>query len=282
MNTLKKILIAIAFSALSVTFTSNATLIPAWDFIVDSAFTGSTYTAGTGIPIESNTNTQFNQPTTLSWGDQVDQSNLDISFNSIVPASNGNVSGTIITDGPANQTALLVHNNIAIPKESSVLETALLSTLLQIVPSGFPFPEPIISTPISFNILFFETPNSGGTCGGVDCSNDIFLITLPPSVIFDQGEGSLNEQFAIGQHTYNTELKLVSTLNGSGLAVLSDGICSRIDGVANGCIGLTTVEAKSNEFKVMMKVTLIPEPSSILLLSLALFGIFARMRNKHI
>ncbi|RHW77875.1 THxN family PEP-CTERM protein [Colwellia sp. RSH04] len=277
MNTLKKILVTFTFSMLSIAFSSNATPITAWDFIVDSAFTGPTiYTAGTGTPTESNTNTFFNAPTTLSWGDQEDQSSLDISS-----GSNGNVWGNNLANGTAAQTALLVHNNITIPGGSSVLQSTVLSTVLQVTPAGLPFP--LVPPPaIAFDIFFKETPNVGGLCGGVACANDIFVITMPPGVIFNQGEGTLNQQFGIGQYTYNTELKLVSTTNGSGLAVLNDAICNRVPGASNGCVGLTTLEKESNEFKVMMKITQVPEPSVILLMSLALFGIFASMRNKHI
>ncbi|TPH15170.1 THxN family PEP-CTERM protein [Litorilituus lipolyticus] len=277
MNTLKKILVTFTFSLLSIAFTSNATPITAWDFIVDSAFTGPTvYTAGTGTPTESNTNIFFGAPTTLAWGDQVTQSSLDISS-----GNNGNVTGFNLANGDSAQTALLVHNNIAIPGASSVLESTVLSTVLQITPTGFPFP---ITPPpaIAFDIFFKETPNVAGICGGVACSNDIFVITMPAGVIFDQGEGTLNQQFGIGQYTYNTELRLISTTNGSGLSVLNNTICDRVPGATNGCIGLTTVEGESNEFQVMMRITQVPEPSGILLMSLALFGIFASMRNKHI
>ena len=150
------------------------------------------------------------------------------------------------------------------------------------MPAGFGFPPADLINALNFDIKFFETPNAGGMCGGVLCANDIFIISMPDGVVFDQGEGTLNEQFSIFEHTYNTELKLVSTQTGTGLSVLNDDICDRVLDDHNGCIGLTTFEAQSNEFKVMMTITHVPEPSTILLLSLALFGIAVRMKNEHI
>ena len=279
MNIFKKILTTLTLSTLGFAYSSNATpIITSWDFIVDSAFTASSYSTGTGTPTESNDNLLFsNTPTKLSWGNQVNQSSLDIGS-----GNNGNVSMNGLASGVATETSRLIHNNITIPGGSSVLESATLSTLLQLVPAGFGFPAADLTNALSFDIKFFETPNINGTCGGVLCENDIFIISMPDGVVFDQGEGTLNEQFSIFEHTYNTELKLVSTQTGTGLSVLNDDICDRVLDDHNGCIGLTTFEAQSNEFKVMMTITYVPEPSTILLLSLALFGIVARMKNKHI
>jgi hypothetical protein len=279
MNTLKKILTALTLSSLGFAYSSNATpIITSWDFIVDSAFTASSYTDGTGTPTETNGNTLFGDaPTNLAWGNQVNQSSLDIGS-----GSNGNVSMNGLSNDVATETSRLIHNNISIPGGSSVLETATLSTLLQLVPAGFGFPPADLINALNFDIKFFETPNVGGMCGGVLCANDIFIISMPDGVVFDQGEGTLNEQFSIFEHTYNTELKLVSTQTGTGLSVLNDDICDRVLDDHNGCIGLTTFEAQSNEFKVMMTITHVPEPSTILLLSLALFGIAGRMKNEHI
>jgi hypothetical protein len=280
MNTLKKTLTALIFSTLGFSFTTSATpVITSWDFIVDSAFTDSSYSIGTGTPTESNDNVLFGEPTNLAWGNQAIQSSLDIGSGSL-----GNVWMNGLSSGTAAETSRLVHNNITIPGGSSGLITATLSTLLQLVPAsgglGFPPADPINA--LDFDIFFKETPNISGMCGGVPCSNDIFVIAMPTGVIFDQGEGTLNQQFTIAEHTYNTELKLVSTLNGTGLSVLHNDICDKVPGAENGCIGLTTFEKQSNEFKVMMTITHVPEPSTILLLSLALFGIAASARNKHV
>ena len=278
MNTLKKFITALTLSTLGFAFTTSATPIyTEWDFIVDSAFTSFAYTAGDGATNETMDNILLTAPTILAWGDQVSQSSLDISSGSL-----GNITGDDLPSGTAVQTALLIHNNISIPDDSKFLDTATLSTLLQLVPANAGFPPPVLGNAIAFDILFKETLNTGGLCGGVLCENDIFIMTMPPGVIFDGDEGTLNQQFSILEHTYNIELKLVSTDNGTGLSVLHNDICDRVDGAGEDCIGLTTFEGQSNEFKVMMTITYVPEPSTILLLSLALFGIVASMKNKHI
>ena len=278
MNTLKKFITALTLSTLGFAFTTSATPIyTEWDFIVDSAFTSFAYTAGDGATNETMDNILLTAPTILAWGDQVSQSSLDISSGSL-----GNVTGDDLPSGTAVQTALLIHNNISIPDDSKFLDTATLSTLLQLVPANTPFPAPVLGNALAFDILFKETLNTPGLCGGVPCGNDIFIMTMPPGVIFDGSEGTLNQQFSIFEHTYNIELKLVSTLNGTGLSVLHNDICDRVAGADADCIGLTTIEGQSNEFQVMMTITYVPEPSTILLLSLALFGIVASMKNKHI
>ncbi|WP_019029588.1 THxN family PEP-CTERM protein [Colwellia piezophila] len=284
MNTLKKFITTLTLSTLGFAFSATATpIITEWDFIVNSAFTGATFTTpGTGTPTTSLTNLLFTAPTNLAWGDQVEQSSLDISSGSL-----GLVFGEDLASGDAVQTSLLVHDNVIIPGGSSVLATAILSTVLQIFPANtlpnigdYDDPaEPLDA--LAFNILFFETPNGPGQCGGVPCENDIFIITMPEGLVFDEGEGTLNQLFSIGHHTYNTELKLVATDPGTGLAVLDDFICNRVPGAGNGCIGLTTFEGQPNEFRVMMTITSVPEPSTILLLSLAMFGIVGSMRNKQ-
>ncbi len=281
MNTLKNIFTGLIFSTLCVAFMSNATpVITDWDFIVDTAFTSTTYTAGTGTPTETNTNLIFGAPTTLAWGDQVIQSSLDVSSGTL-----GRVAGNGLTSNTPVQTSLLTHNNIVIPGASSVLSTAILSTVLQLTPGagGALLPLAILPPALAFNVSFTETPNNNNcTYIIIPCSNDIFVITMPPGIVFDAGTGTLNQQFTIAEHTYNTELKILPATFGSGLAVLDDAICARVLGAGNGCIGLTTIESQVNSFKTMMTISKIPEPSSILLISLALIGIANVVRNKHI
>lgn len=273
----KNVIAAITLSSLSITFTSNATpVITEWDFIVDSAYTASSFTDGSGTPNLTGTNALFGAPTNLAWGDQAQQSSIDISSGNL-----GNVTGVNLALGTSMETALFVHDNISIPLGSSGLETAILSTLLQITPASAGFSMPDLSGILAFDISFNETSNIAGLCGGVLCANDIFILSLPEAVSFNDGEGTINQQFSIFEHTYNTELKLVSTETGTGLSILNDIICARVPGIESGCIGLTTFEEQSNEFRVLMTITHIPEPSTLLLLSLVLFGTAVSVRSKR-
>ncbi len=275
MNTLKKILLTLTFSTLGVAFTSNATPITSWDWEVDTAFTD--YDPAADINA-SDTNTWWGDPTFLSWGTEAnifdEISSLDVSS-----GSSGNKSGTGLASGDWALTATLTHNNFIITGNS--LSSAQLSTKLQIAPNGMSLDDGLPA--LMFDILFEETPNAAPcTYGGIiPCSNDIFVIDLfgagGDDIVFDPITGSFNQQFSIGQYTYNIAI-LVDTL-----AELHPDICARA-GVQGGasCIGLTTVENQENAFDVNMRITQVPEPASILLLSLALLGIFASMRNKHI
>jgi len=276
MNTLKKIVTALTFSTLCIAFTSSATpIITEWDWEVDTAFTDFAH----AVDVTGTVPNDYwdDDPTLLSWGIPVgsDQSSLDVSS-----GSSGNTSGDI-TGSETVQTATLTHNNFVINAPEGditrILTAAELSTNLMLTYDDggdvtFSLPS------LVFDILFKETPNSG-TCAVesiIKCS-DIFLISLSPDsgeAIID-GAGNFLQYFDIEEHTYQAKISV------SGLGLLVDPVCSAA-GATSPCIGLTTVERQSNEFDVFLKITLVPEPASILLMSLALFGIFASARNKHI
>ena len=280
MTALKKIITALAFSSLCVTYTSHATpIVEDWNFIVDTAFTEfnhATEVAGT------NTNTYFSAPTTLSWGIPLgsNQSSLDVSS-----GSNGNVIGTVETDGASVQTASLIHNNFVIdfpltngdPDPTKALTDATLKTKLQLDPLGANSDPFLINPPeLVFDITFKETPNDG-PCADVTSPipcNDIFVIDLLGSGgVFDPISSSFNQMFTLGDHNYNVRLAVV------GLGILANPVCAAA-GADDGCIGLTTIENRINSFAVNMSISLVPEPSVILLMSLALLGIAVSTRNK--
>ena len=281
MNTLKKILLTLTFSTLGVAFTSSATpIVTDWDFVVDTAFTA--HTPGNPDVVGSNNNGEWAAPTTLTWGTDIGngQSSLDVSSGN---NGFGSTMGSLMTNGASAITATLEHDNNVI--RGSSLDTAILSTQIFLDPIAPANPYALIPgfipPALSFNVNFSETPNAG-TCADatspVKC-NDIFVINLLGAAIngitYNPITNTLSQVFSIFEHSYRAEIKV------DGLGTLADPVCTAA-GAQLGCVGITTVENQLNSFDVSLRIALVPEPSSILLLSLALFGIFASMRNKHI
>jgi hypothetical protein len=285
MNTLKKILTTFIISTLCVAFTSNATpIVTDWAFIVDSAFTG--FNPDDPDVTASNNNTFWSSPTTLTWGTSTGDgpSSLDVSSGN---EGNGSTSGFLVTDGLSELTSTLTHNNN--PITGATLTNAVLSSSIFLNPIAPLNPYSVVSggrpPALSFNINFKETVNSGN-CADVTSPadnkcNDIFVINLLEAaqngigVSFDPLTNTLTQMFGIAEHTYRAEIAV------EGLDTLADPVCAAA-GAASGCVGITTIEKQANPFDVRLRISLVPEPSSVLLMSLALFGIFASMRNKHI
>ena len=274
MNTLKKFITAVSISLLSFTFTASATPIDMWDWEVDSAFTLFS-PDGVGEVIGSDDNHWWLDPSKLSWGDN----NSSLTLGGV----NGHFEGEDLANDVSALTASLIHSNFII-FSGATLTSATLSTKLQLAPASFPLAGFI--PPLLFNIVFKETSN-GATCSygvdledfpeGLHCEDDIFVIdTFGTGIDFNPFTNTFNQKFGLMGYTYNIELAIDS------LAELADDVCARVGGGDPGCIGITTHEQQMNSFDVNMTITLVPEPSTILLMSLALFGIVASMRNKHI
>jgi hypothetical protein len=280
MNTFNKIITALTISTLCVTFSSHAIpIVNNWDFVVDTAFTDFNHaTDVTG----SNNNAFFsNAPTTLSWGIPLgtNKSSLDVSS-----GSNGTVTGSVLTDGAAETTASLIHNNFVIDfpgnNPTRALTDAKLSTILRLAPSGNPVQA--IAPPLVFDITFKETSNSGqcSDVSSINGCNDIFVIDLESSgATFDPNSSSFNQEFSFMGYSYIVSLGVL------GLGALDDPVCLDA-GVGTGCIGLTTIEDAVNQFDVAMSITSngpeirrVPEPSAILLMSLALLCILVSNRK---
>ena len=289
MNTLKKFITALTLSALGFTFTANATPITEWGFIVDTFFTDSTHQEEyLALPtlglFEELLPHPDGDPTKLRWGDKEDEdlrSYLDVSATGVDGwTDNGRVEGMIETNGAAVQTAELVHFNWPIPLASKLLETAELTTSLSLTypGDGTVFPPTLI-----FDILFRETVNTEpcdvpsdpdfGPC------DDIFIIGLSEDsgeATIDPLTGDIIQFFSVDEYLYQ-----ITIVVGGIFPINDSDICGAV-GAGNPCVGLTTHERFSNGFAVMTDIRLVPEPSTVLLMSLALFGIVASMRNKHI
>lgn len=261
MNTLKKAITVLTLSTLGFTFTANAgPIVTAWDWVVDTAFTA--FAPGTvngsldNIYWDSQTLALNDAPTTLSWGNN--NSSL------VIGGVNGHTEGDNLANGMLTQTTSLTHNNFVI--NGGALTSAQLSTRLLLDPNPKAGLFDVMPPALVFDISFLETFN--------DNSCEVASIT-PCRDIFVINAGDFNQQFMLDGNVYNVELLV------DGLDVLTNEACDAV-GVADGCIGFTTAENASSPFAVNMRITSVPEPSSILLLSLALFGIIASTRSKRI
>lgn len=268
MKALKKLITVLTLSTLGFAFTSNAALITNWDFNVDTAFTA----FGPGAVDGSNENAYWQtQPgeadTLLTWGTSTGDGRSSLE----VAGSNGlgNSSGMVATDGLAVGTSTLIHTNF--PITGDTLQDATLRSRLTLTPNAPVGPaRPPLN--LAFDIKFLETLNQEPcVVNSIIPCRDIFVVS--PG-------GPFNQMFIVDDFSYNLELLV------SGLGALSDEACSAAL-APSGCQGFTTIEGQTNRFDVSMKitsqpvVTSVPEPSSILLLSLAMFGIVASSRSKH-
>ncbi|TMM43962.1 THxN family PEP-CTERM protein [Colwellia ponticola] len=260
MKIFKKAITVLTLSTLGLTFTASAgPIVTAWDWVVDNAFTAfappTNANPALGV-LGINDNTYWSAPTTLIWGSNASSLALG--------GVNGNTSGTNLANGALTQTTSLTHNNFVINGAS--LTSATLSTRLLLDPNPGVLPFDITPPALTYDISFLET-NNDGSCevvSPIPC-NDIFVI-----------DGSdFSQPFMYDGNMYNVELLI------SGLEVLSNTACTAA-GAAEGCLGFTTVENASNTFAVDMRITAVPEPSTILLLSLAMFGIVMSVRSKRV
>ena len=126
---------------------------------------------------------------------------------------------------------------------------------------------------IDYQIKFFETPNSVGTCavvGSLTPCDDIFVLT----------SGLLNEAFVYDGISYFVNAFPIAD---GMLNSLDDRTCTAA-GVARNCLGFTTGEGKSNKLTFGLSISTLPlsvepppsspvsEPASLALLGLALAG----------
>lgn len=264
---------------------ASAVPVTEWGFTLDSGFTSTTYTSGINLVQETNTNTYWNAPSTLSWGGffSGNRSSIDVGG-----ATNGQYSGTVTTDGGAVNTITFTHTNNTIPLTNRSLLSAQLSdriVLNPLLPNSSYDPNAELNLPsLKFNINFTETLNIFGTCATTSPTpcNDIFVLDIEGAG-FNPANNSINQNFSfqdptsLETHDYNARIFI------DGLGILEDSACTAA-GVGPGCIGLTTVENQTNAFQVSLDITtkqfFVPEPGILALLGVGLVGMGYRRSKK--
>lgn len=235
---------AVALAALAAISPAAEAAVISWDYAVEAAFTGATFSGGT---------TPAFPATTLSWG----RSSVGPSSLAIAPFLVEGQVDTFIGIGtpPAGFAApgiSLTHNNRPITGGS--LRTAVLSTsviLDPLIPDGAPL------APMGFDISigFSETPNSG-TCAVADSPtpcNDIFVLIggLPNfNFFYDAGDGDGLVEYLVN----------VFPLAGDSLGALDDAACLAA-GQPAGCVGLTTPERQSSTVPFGFTISAAPVPT---------------------
>jgi hypothetical protein len=255
---------------------ASAVLITDWSWRVEATFTAAAPSAPPADAVTAflpNATFPIAGPppafnfTRLQWGGDTGfgQSTLQIMNPSLVSPPLAPIQTNM---GPEN-TLLLRHSNFAISPFANALSTATLSAQLLLTPL-LPPGSSIGPLTADFDIRFKETQNNLGVCpaGDPNPCDDIFVITNPEVL-------TTPVQFIIDDFVYTV------TQGAFGLGPIPAGACTAA-GVLAGCIGFVTEEGSISELQTFIAITatLIPEPSVLGLLGIALAGLgFARRRK---
>jgi len=184
---------------------ANAGIVTQWDYVIDSGFTSSTYTAGStndpgpGLIYETNDNTYWTgetgspAPSTLTWGPDftgntghgegsgpteylngrsaIDVGGLNTLTDPITELTNpGNYTGSVATNGGEVDTVKFTHFNRVIPRTNQSLLGGVLSDRIVLnptAPGDYVGSGPLLPPAIIFDFTFTETSNTAtpGECG---------------------------------------------------------------------------------------------------------------------
>jgi hypothetical protein len=291
MNT--KLKLAAAVLATALTGTASAGIVTEWAYDNQAGFV--TYSpegvtaSGDSATGSSNFLPGGSYPTTLSWGNQEIQSNLDI---------DSAVVGLAETNGAFVDGTDITHNNF--PISGTTLESATVLDGLLLTPSDWdalgslnsPLDNSPFSAPfIAFGISFYETFNASNPCpdgnpngfgDNINGCGDIFEVTgldalgITPTVGEDFIEFTVPFWLSTGHDEWDSVTYYITTRL-SGLTVLPDGYQCK-DG--SPCFGFVTKENTSNVLQASFKIR-VPEPGTIGLFGLALIGTAFAGRRKQ-
>lgn len=267
MNQFQKVfsLASVALLSLASSLATAGPIVTNWDFEVDTAFVNF---APVGVT-PANNNVFYNAPSALIWGTPATNNG---SSSLVIGGNNGNVTGSVVTDGATANTVTMTHNNF--PIFAPTLTNALLRTQIILTPTS-PAAAPLPAQSIDFDINFTETVNSGPCADAsspVAC-NDIFVLDIMGAG-FNTANNSIVQPLLYEGNQYNIRLFI------EGISELGDSLCAAAS-VANGCFGFSTVESQSNTFQVSMDIVSVPEPGSTALFSLSLIGLGFAVRRRR-
>ena len=260
---------------------SQAAVAGSWDFVLDMQWNTNAGATkfDTGIPgTTPGVGRTSVSATEISWGangGSYFNSNSDHARSGLVitrPHATGSIT-TSVAGGPVSvvDANMFSHYNSAISGTFQTLTSATLDLSVQLIIPGTS--NIAVNITKSFDVHFYETPNTGAQCAWGLCDNDIFAVVS--GMDLTSAFTYAGQQYTLNYFETSGQIKALSSLT-----------CQTMGFSAGYCYGFTTPESMQTDvmFNFSITTTAVPEPEAyaMLLAGLGMIGIVARRRRNVI